>query len=276
MALEALGLQALDLGTIMANLPMILGIVQIVMYVLISFFFGSIIIRGYRGFLPFWMKIPLMLVFGFLCLVVGSSLGAFIPVPSPFDAFWADIFIGIIITSIVFLIGLNIFSYRLPWLIDGFENRVNHFEKKISKLRSGEKLLFMTPMRIIGMVIFFGFLIFGLVTFSGLPSLTESMMSLTGIDMDTTSMSAECQAMTSSVYANLGALMNQDTTPTFYTNPTLQTAMEQGCGESILALAKYDLDTPVVIGITASGKLCLGTETEYCTSMDLSNMGLGI
>jgi hypothetical protein len=272
--LGVIGFQAMDLGGILTSLPQILGIVQIVMYVFLSLFFGAIAIIGYRGFLSWWIKIPLRFGIGFLCLIVGISIAGFIPVPSPLDLFQTDAMIGGIVTSIIFLIAINIFSYRLPWLIGGFENRIKHFQNKISKLKSGGNLVFMTPMRIIGLAIFFGFLIYGLVTFPGFPSLTEDVFSMVGLDIDTNSMTPGCQAMMTSVYANIDTLIGGGTLPTPYTNPTLETVMEQGCGESITILTRYDLDTSVVVGVTASGTLCLGTETEYCTSMDLSSLGV--
>ena len=263
-----------DITGLLANASQILGIVQIVAYVFLSLFFGAIVMMGYRGYVPWWASYPLRLGLGFVCLVCGIGVSAFIPVPSPLDMFQLDVMIGGIISSIVLLVAINVLSYRMPWLLGGFENRVQHYEEKVSDLKKGGPLKWVTPMRIVGIVIFLGFLIFALVNFQGFPSFESDILSsLTGAD--TGSMSAECNAMMSELYSNINMLMG-GSLPSPYTNPSLKAAFEQGCGESISGLYKFDFDTPVVLGSTGNANImCLGTETEFCTKIDISTLGFG-
>ncbi len=257
-----------DISGLLSFMPYL----NILWYIVWILFFGSIAMMGYRGFLRWYLKWPIRIGLGFVSIIAGIGLGVLIPIDGIPMASFAKMFIGGLISGIVFAIALNIISYRMPGLIGGFENRVEHFQNKIKALKKDGPLKVITPTRIIGIALFCGFLIFSLINFTGFPTFENEVNSMigdmTGMDMD--DMSASCQALVNSLYSNIDVLTGSIPSP--YNNPTMKAAYEQGCGESISGMYIFNsINPPIVIGQTSNQNvICLGSQTEFCTKLDLS------
>jgi len=102
-----------DISGIIAFLPYL----QIFWYIMLSLFFGSIALMGYRGFLPSWLKWLTKVGIGFLCVICGLGMAALIPLMSLLEAMQLDMLIGGIVAGIIFAVSINIISYRMPGLI---------------------------------------------------------------------------------------------------------------------------------------------------------------
>ncbi|MFC2143869.1 hypothetical protein ACFLQO_00700 [Candidatus Aenigmatarchaeota archaeon] len=102
----------------MRDLPQILNGMQIVFYIVLILGFGSIIVKGYRGYAHFAIKMLMRLGFGFVALVCGIGISGIIPAFSN-NAFYTIIqsmiinpFLGIIISTIVLTISLYMISHN--------------------------------------------------------------------------------------------------------------------------------------------------------------------
>ena len=67
-----------NLPALIANLPAIMETVQIVFYIFLILTFGSLVLKGYRGFLPWWQSLLIRLGTGSLSLIGGISIGNYI------------------------------------------------------------------------------------------------------------------------------------------------------------------------------------------------------
>jgi len=249
---------------------------NILWYVVWTLFFGSIAIKGFRGFLVWYIKWPLRIGLGFVAILTGIGIGALIPIAGIPLASFTKMFIGGFISGIVFAIALNVISYKMPGLIGGFEKKIEHFKNKIKSIKVGGPPKAITPARIIGISIFVGFIIFSMLYFSGFPTFENEISSmigdLTGTDMS--DLSSGCQAMTNSLYTNIN-IFSGGQLPDPYNDPNLQAIYQQECGETITGFFRYDLSVPIVIGSTPNQNvICLGTETEFCMRLDISQMSI--
>jgi hypothetical protein len=93
-------------------LPQLLNIVQIVIYIALSWFFGSLTLRGLKRDFSFFIKIPITLAFGFLCIICGSAFSTFFGLfqEGILKILQIDLFIGGLVISIVFGISLYLMS----------------------------------------------------------------------------------------------------------------------------------------------------------------------
>jgi hypothetical protein len=103
---------ALDMMQLLEILPQLLAAVQIIIYVFLSWFFGSIAIRGMKYKLSFPIKIALTFCFGFACLVAGTALPVAFNIMQTgiLKTFQVDSLIFGIIISIVFAVCLYMIS----------------------------------------------------------------------------------------------------------------------------------------------------------------------
>ncbi len=63
--------------SILDILPQILAAAQTIMYIVLSWIFGSLAMRGMRKDIPLAVRIPVMLGTGFLCVIAGISLSGY-------------------------------------------------------------------------------------------------------------------------------------------------------------------------------------------------------
>ena len=182
---------------ILRDLPLIMGAVQIIGYFFLSLFFGSIAIRGYRGYFNAWVRFGIRLGLGFFCLVMGFAIASFIPRISEnplilmIQEDLLNVLIGggiasIIVMGAVYLAAYNIFDLeRLKKHIRKLEERMRKAEK-VKRDDIGKPLVkrIAETHRITGIVILVVLVIFTLMFFRGFPDLNESMLSALGMNQE--------------------------------------------------------------------------------------------
>ncbi len=166
------------------NLPAIMPWMQAVIYIFLILFFGSIAIRGYKGYLSGLIHFLLRVGSGFVCLVTGIGLSSLLPIVSEntiLKITQVDLIIGGIISSIVLLISLYIITLRFPRTLV-VKKRIEKLQEKLAKTKdrrpSSRRV---DPLMIIGAVIIIVFLAVSLMNFRGFPDITSDLFSQFGI-----------------------------------------------------------------------------------------------
>ncbi|MFQ5648028.1 MAG: hypothetical protein ACE5FW_02220 [Candidatus Aenigmatarchaeota archaeon] len=123
---------ALPIAELLGNLPAIFQYIQIFGYIVLLLFFGAIAMKGWKGFLRFYIRWPARIGVGFLCLIAGIGLSPFIPVLSTgiFKVFQSDIIAGGIVTAIVVSIGFYLISFRSPGVVEGMRREIQRLHNR--------------------------------------------------------------------------------------------------------------------------------------------------
>jgi hypothetical protein len=96
-------------------LPQIFNIAQIVIYIILAWVFGSIVMKGLKKHLTFLLRMVLTFCMGFLSLVSGIALSSYMPfLQDPiFRLFQVDIFIGGLTSSLILALAFYLMSRRV-------------------------------------------------------------------------------------------------------------------------------------------------------------------
>ncbi len=116
---------AMDFLSILGMLPQILGFMQIIVYVFLAWFFGSLAIKGMKKHFGFAVKVAIAFGIGFICLLGGTVLPRFFGLFQDgfFRMIQLDIMVGGIIMSFVFAIALYLMTRKSSGLNPIKENR---------------------------------------------------------------------------------------------------------------------------------------------------------
>ncbi|MBN2042271.1 MAG: hypothetical protein JW754_00530 [Candidatus Aenigmarchaeota archaeon] len=116
---------AMDFLSILGMLPQILAIMQIIVYVFLAWFFGSLAIKGMKKHFGFAIKVVLAFGIGFLCLLGGTVLPRLFGLFQDgfFRMIQLDILVGGIIMSVVFAIALYLMTRKSKGLNPVAENK---------------------------------------------------------------------------------------------------------------------------------------------------------
>jgi len=264
-----------SISEIISELPLFLQTVQTVFYIFLVLFFGSIAVTGFRVYAPFWKRFLLRLVFGLLALFSGIAIRGLIPLPGLIfiKLMQLDIILGGIIASVVFAISLLLIS-RTVSAEDTLKRAIDGLYDKLKKEQSRHKPdnALKSPHFIAGVLIIVAMLLFSAANFTGLPSMQENVLSTFGISPEdwgeisklASSMQSEgCSEVTGVLLRHKDDL--QDILTGSYENPSLESLMSNEAGEEVLALQRGEAEGVVfVLGVTASGTTCVGTENRVC------------
>lgn len=180
---------------LLRDMPLIMDLMQAVGYVFLSLFFGSIAIKGYRGYINTWVKFGARLGVGFFSLVIGLSIANFIPLISDnvfivllqrdlFNVMIGGFIASFLMLGAIYLVTHNIFDLeRMKLYLNKFEDKV----KKAEQIKRDEgKNTFaqkvMDPYRLAGIVFVVVLMVFTLFTFRGFPNTNENMLSALGLN----------------------------------------------------------------------------------------------
>lgn len=275
--------------TMMRDLPQMLSGLQVIFYIVLILVFGSIIIKGYRGYMHFALRLLLRLGFGFVALVCGLGLSGIIPMFSA-DAFYTMIqsiiinpFIGIVISTAVLMVSLYLISHNI-FNIPGIKK---HIAKLQEKLKKAEEVTSKTvkrklePIRIVGIVILIVFLVFSLLNFQGFPSLSEDLFSFIGITPEEVEELGEyiegmgigkeipedCVPILTLIDDNYDDFLN-DRLPES-TDPGIKSMIESNSGLTIAKVYQVTYDQRNFFLGVAEDNICSATATEFCECLDL-------
>ncbi|RLI97485.1 MAG: hypothetical protein DRO99_02980 [Candidatus Aenigmatarchaeota archaeon] len=285
---DAAGMVA-TVSELLANLPSIMQGIQVVSYIFLVLFFGSIAVIGYRAYAPFWKRLALRIVFGFFSLFAAVSLVKHMPLfkDGIFKIMQLDMLATGVLASVVFAAGLVLLSRYIP-SAPGIKKQINKLEERLQREQSrGEpKSMILNPFTIAGVVVILGLIGFSAMSFRGFPNFQQEVLSEFGITPEDLQMISSAMGGISSdgldglipgdsisddcgTVANL-IIKHQDQLSSIisngdYANPTIRDSIEQETGETVSSLKFGDIEgTRVVIGMTDGGTMCISTEQEVC------------
>lgn len=271
---------AATLSELTANLPLILQATQMVVYIFLVLFLGSIAVIGCRLVLPFWKRFLLRIALGFLCLVSGISLAGFMPVFNEglFRLFQTSMFAAGILSSVVFAVSLYLISLRIP-KSEMIKARIEKLEKKLSKVRKKKpiKRRFLDIGLIAGVLIIAVFLIFVVINFKGFSSFSQDIYSFFGFSpediqniggalggLERSQNIPGCTEIMNIIIQNPDMLSDLSIWET-YINNDLKARMEEDIGMSIAGMQKAEQNGRVIIlGIVNINSICIATQDEVC------------
>ncbi len=106
-------------------LPQMLLAVEISVYVIAIFFYGGIAVRGLRH-RQAWIRWPLLVLSGTLCLSASFSFAYLFPIPKGLELLKLDAFVAGMLIAILFVLSLSLMThdakiYTLPYLAERLE-----------------------------------------------------------------------------------------------------------------------------------------------------------
>jgi hypothetical protein len=276
--------------TVLRDLPNMLFTMQIVYYVVLVLIFGSIVMKGYRGYLHFALRILFKLGFGFVALVCGLAMSEIIPAFSdnPFYSMVQLILInpilGLVISSVVLAFSVYLISHNI-FNIPGMKGQIEKLQKKLKRAeettsKTGGKKL--DPVRIAGIVVLIAFLAFCMINFHGFPSVGDRLFSSLGIspeDVDRISrqmgiiggMSEDvpegCVATATLLQENYDAIVS-DTLPE-HSDDGLRSVIESNSGYPVLKMYKVTHNSEDFILAITENSICSSTATKFCSCLDI-------
>ena len=267
-------------------LPQFLFILQILVYLGFISFFGWIVMLGYRTYSSYFVKFVLKFGFGFVSLVCGIGISDRIYNLLPFGDglgtllrfVQADVFAGGVVSSVVislavFLITRNIYN------TGGLEKAIKTLEHRLEKARETEKSkLLKNPGFLLGLAVFFGFIVFSVSGFRGFPNFSErifqeagiSPQEITGLFGSVQNQKSECVSPLVLFQFHSKELMNGKAE--IYENQNVKEIFEKESGESVKVMYRLDYqEKEYILGITES-KMCSSSEKGFCSCFEFGNL----
>jgi hypothetical protein len=278
---------------ILRDFPAIMGVMQWISYIFLALFFGSIAIKGYRGYMNTWVRLGVRFGIGFFCLVMGFTIASFIPVETT-NAFLLMIqrdlintLVGGLISSFtvmgtIFLATHNIFD------IQGMTAHVKRMEEKLRKAeqisreesKKDIQQKIMDPYRFAGIVVFIILLIFTIAAFPGFPDAGENLLSTLGLeqeDLDTLlqqiggdqALPQGCESLLAILQANGDDLIN-NRLPTSNDQTARSLATAEGHTPVAMYRANYNGDEYILV-VSSDSYMCHVKDSQLCGCLDVSS-----
>ncbi len=169
-----------EMAWLIQNLPEIMFWAQILVYIVLIFFFGSIAVRGYRGYLRGIFHFLLRAGSGFACLVAGIGISPYIPFVGDnmlLKIAQTDLITGGIISSMVLLVSFYIMTFRFSRILV-LKKRAEAIRWMFEKTRDrAPSKMRVDPLAIAGIIIIMAFLSASLVNFRGFPDMAGGLLS---------------------------------------------------------------------------------------------------
>ena len=285
---------------IIRSMPLIFQTVQIVAYLFFVLFFGSIIIRGFRGYLPWHMKLLGRLGFGFIALVCAVAFAPLIPLESTgiyriiFTLMQLNLWIAGIISSVVLTLSLFLISNKI-YNVRGMEKAMDKLKARLEKAKhvmkdmSGKSIIqnLLHPVRLAGIIVFAGFIAFALINFRGFPNPTENVLSAIGLNQsDIDNLAGYINAVSPNQTApmpegcvsplvlaqNFQEAILQNSLPV-YADSGIKTLIESNSKESVELMYRIEYNQRVyALAITTKQSVCSATGSQFCGCINLGSM----
>lgn len=265
--------------TLLQQLPTIIILTDIMFYVFGALFFGSIAIKGFKGFLRFPFSFGFRMVMGLLSLIGGIGLRHLFPDFSSgiFQVFNADILIGSFLASIILLIGLHLLTFRF-YRLDNLNNEKKMIEERIKKAKKidPKKRGMRDPLKIIGLVLIIGLMVFSLINLRSLPRPSDSFLSYVGLDREElkglgnqlgqiSDLEGEVADECVSVISILQDTGPDITTFPSVTDPQVLSLLASGAGSPMLDVREIRVDGEIYyLGTAENSNLCHAKVSQFC------------
>jgi hypothetical protein len=175
------------LPALLEQLPELFLLSDVLFYVFGVLFFGSLAVKGFRGYMHFIPFFGLRVLMGIVSMMGGLSLKGFFPFLNSgiYQLFRADILAGSFVSSLILAGGLYLISFRLI-NVNSLKKRVDEMQSRIEKAKKmpSKMLGWRDPLKMAGVGILVVFVGFSAVGFRGFPSISEGFLSFIGITRD--------------------------------------------------------------------------------------------
>lgn len=267
------------------ELPALLAAAQWIGYVFLMFFFGSIAVKGYRGYMGSAFHFILRVALGAAALLSGISLSGFLTFldSSVYRIFQLDVIMGgiistAIITLCVYMISHNIFN------VEGIKKQIAKLEGQLRKAGdlAGKtpKQRVKDPMLIVGLAVLCVFLIFSAINFRGFPSLLDNLGLSEAQLEDIASQLEDVRGQLNDSDLGQGCvgvlnLLSEygtriDDNP--YTNPSVKALIEQQGGVTIDAMYSVERGgETIIVGFSRDGRICSSRVSQFCECVAYGN-----
>lgn len=242
-------------------LPQVFQYIQVIGYIVMAMFFGSIAMRGWKGYLPWYMNLAARFGVGFICLFVGISIGPLITAlrTGMLSIFQLDLITVGVISSIMISVALYLISSKSRAAVVSLRKHLEKTQEKITKL--GHPPKGMTTEKWIGVAIIIALVAIAAISFKGFPeNPTAEIFRSMGLPEDVATMSPDC----------LGAIMAMSSMgdirdPPLYEDESIKSIVEEKSGKTVFEMYRLDSNGQTIIAVkTADDKTCFATETEFC------------
>ena len=273
------------MADIQALMTAIFQPLQIILYILFILFYGSIIIKAFRGYLPWHMKLLARIGFGFVSLICSIALAPLLPinVAGIYKIIQLDFMVASIISAAVLTISVFLASHKI-YNIRGMEKSLEKLKSGLEKAKSIEKEMgnktlvqkLTQPLRLVGIIALAAFIIFSLASFRGFPDMSEKVMSgvyETAMDIQGSNQTVSQNCVSPLELAqNFGDQMIKGELPTYVDSAT-QSLIESNSGESVIQMYRLDYKQRVfAFAVTSKQSLCSSTGTEFCGCISLGSV----
>lgn len=275
-----------NLSGIAEGLPMLILLSDIAFYVFGILFFGSIALKGYRGFLEMLPSLGLRIVMGLISMVGGIGLRGYFPqlAEGLLVVFNADILAGALLASIILGVGLYLISFRLT-NIHRLEEKIHKMQERIKKAKhlSPKQRGMKDPIKIVGVVLIVGFVAFSLIGFHELPRASDGFLSFMGLSRDDFDSLTDQISGLQDLEEGLPEACESMLSILQATGPDL-TQLPQSSDASLTALIESGTSSSVIdvriatvsgvtyyVGTTNDGQLCHAKADVFCGCLDLSS-----
>lgn len=255
---------------LLRQLPLLVFILQTVGYLFLAMFFGSIAIKGYRGYANVFLKYGIRLGLGFIALIGGISFSNLLPffTDSFFKTFQIDLIIYGFISSFIVLLTVYMITFNI-FNIEGIRRQIENLQRKLEKTKDirGKKL---APISVVGIIILVVFIAFSLFFFRGFPNVLDEL----GLNAE--ELESMAQQIENLNIANLPAgcisliTLTQEFGPEGlvsapHTDAAAQALIEAQSGSTVKQtyLVTYN-GKDVIIGVTENGQICTVTNNQFC------------
>lgn len=279
--------------TMMRDLPQILFGLQVILYIVLILVFGSIILKGYRGYAHFAIRFLMRLGFGFVALVCGTAISGIIPMFSNesmynlIQVMVVNPFLGMVISAAVLTISVYLISHNI-FNVPGIKKQI---EKLQNKLKKAEGILSrpvkkLDPIRIAGAAILVVFLIISLLSFQGFPSLGDDMFKFIGLTPDDVQdlsdymqglgiggdMPEGCASTLILIQNNLDDFMAGMLPES--SDQGIRSMLESGSGTGMTDVYEVTHEgRDMFVGISSDGNnVCSATSSSFCECIDLKSV----
>ena len=243
-------------------LPQIMQYIQLIGYVVMALFFGSIAMKGWKGYLPWHLKLAARLGAGFLCVLSGVSIGPFITGlrSGILRVFQLDLITVGIISAILFSVAFFLISSKSEAALESLKRHVKKTENKIKKMGVPPKG--MTIHKWAGIAIIAALVALSAVTFRGFPgNAAQELFKSMGLPEEIANLSPECM----SAFMAMTSMGQKVENPPLYENAALKSIIEQGSGKTVFEMYRLENEGRVIIAAkTTEDKTCFATEAEFC------------